>query len=183
AKQIEKYDVEYLEEPCLYYDLEALANVVAKSTVPIGAGEHAHTVHGFRDLIRARAADIFNPDVTVAGGIRETKNICTIADAWGIPVIPHCGGLSAIGLAANLHLCASAINCIKLEYDTKPWQPMRDELITEPIFSLDQVKEGRIKVPTKPGLGIEINEDAFARYPYIKQDLEPDLPNYGVGRL
>lgn len=185
AKAFAESRVAWLEEPVPEYDLDGMAQVVAESPIPIAYGEHTATVHGFRSLIRQRAATVLQPDATVCGGLLEAQRICALARAHGLRVAPHSGGLTAIGIAANLHLCAAIPAVWLLEYDaaSDAEQPLRDRLLAEPILGLERVRDGQLPVPTGPGLGLAIDESAFAAFPYIKRGLEPALPVYGVPHL
>jgi len=182
ANKLSKCDILYFEEPIPPYNIDNLSNLTALSKVPIAYGEQTYTIHGFRDLISRRAADVIQPDATIAGGLLECQKIGTMAEAWNIPVSPHSGGLTAIGIAANLHHCASIANFTVLEYDSVSYQPLRDELLKTPIVSLDRVKDGCLEVPKGPGLGIDVDESVFAKYPY-KPRGPINVPNYGFPHI
>jgi len=183
ARRLEEYDVLYLEEPMPQYDLEALAALRAGTNLPIAYGEHAYTVHEFRDLIVRRAANVLQPDATLVGGLAEARKVCTLAEAWGMPVSPHCGGLTAVGVAANVHLSAAAPTFTVLEYDATPGQPLREELLKDGLFSPDRIADGCLAVPEGPGLGIEVDEAVLAKYPYRQRGQTKDLPGYGTPHL
>jgi D-galactarolactone cycloisomerase len=183
AKRMEEYDVYFFEEPMPQYQLEGYERLCAESPVPIAVGERIYSLPGFELVIRHNAGDLLQPDATVAGGIFECVEIAALARASDRIVIPHIGGLTAVGLAANLHL-AAVIDSPMLEYDLGPYQPLRDELLLDPIFSIDRIRDGCLPVPEGPGLGIEIDEAAFDRFPYAPGDVYPDLfPQFGVGKL
>lgn len=78
-----------------------------------------------------RAASVIQPEATLVGGLREAHKVCALAAAWGIDVSPHCGGLTAVGIAANLHPSATSPTFTLLEYDASPEQPLGDQLLTE----------------------------------------------------
>lgn len=185
AEAFEASGVLFLEEPVPEYDLEGMAAVAAAARLPIAYGEHVSTVYGFRELIAHRAADVFQPDACVCGGLLEAQKICRLAEAAGIPVSPHCGGLTAVGIAANLHLSATLPEVMFLEYDgaSDEEQPLRDELLATPILSLDRVEAGSLRVPAGPGLGVEVDESVFARYPYVPRGPEATMPVYGTPHL
>lgn len=163
AKKFERYDLYFLEEPVPQYNLEALARVKASAEVPIAAGEHVYTKYGFRELIVREAVDVFQPDCNVTGGLLEAKKICAMADAWGIGCVPH-SYASAVGLVAGWHLVASTPNCVMGEMNVAPFDPLRDELLTDP--SIVKVDKGYVKVPKRPGLGIELDQKTLAKYSY-----------------
>lgn len=183
AQQFEAYDVLYFEEPMPQYNLAALTALVESTYLPIAYGEHAYTIHEFRDLITHRAANVLQPDATLVGGLAEARKVCTLAEAWGMPVSPHCGGLTAVGVAANVHLSAAAPTFTVLEYDATPGQPLRDELLKDGVFSPHRIEAGCLAVPEGPGLGIEIDEAVLAQYPYRQRGKTRDLPGYGTPHL
>jgi len=150
----------FYEEPLRPENIEALATVAAKLKVPIATGEMLYTKYEFRDLLVAHAADIIQPDICCAGGLMECKKIAVIAESFYVPVAPH-NPMGPVATAVNVHLATAIPNFLVLEYipDDKP--PRRD-LVKEPL----KVENGYIPIPTKPGLGIELNEEAFAKYPY-----------------
>jgi len=158
ARKIERYEIEWFEEPVSSRDVESLAEVSSKVDIPIAAGEYEHTRFGFKDMITRRAVDIVQPDATIAGGLTECKKIAAMAEAWHIKCAPHVWG-SAVGLVAHLHLIASTSNCLLLEFD-RTFNPLREELAKDPIIC----KNGYVKVPKKPGLGIELNLKALKKY-------------------
>ncbi len=176
ARQLEAYDVLYLEEPIPQYNLDAVAELAASTTLPLAYGEDAYTLHDFRDLITRKAAKVLQPDATVTGGLLEGNKISTLAETWGLSVSPHCGGLTAVGIAANLHLSASAPTFSLLEYAADTEQPLRDELLSEGLFGPDQIEDGCLRAPDVPGLGIEVDESALEKYPYVQRDQSIDTP-------
>jgi L-alanine-DL-glutamate epimerase-like enolase superfamily enzyme len=155
------------EEPMLDTDLEAVGQAAGRSRVPFAYGEHAFTVEDFRELVRHGAASILEPDVTVCGGFIEAIKVAQLARECGCRIMAHCGGLSAVGLAANLHFVASLPDTMPLEYDIQPIQPMRDQLLVDGArFAPEQLHDGALTVPTGPGLGIEVDRAALERFPY-----------------
>jgi L-alanine-DL-glutamate epimerase-like enolase superfamily enzyme len=158
--------VDCFEEPVIPMDLDELARVAAASVVPLAYGEHSFTIYDFRELILRDIARVLNPDASICGGITAAVDVSKLAQAFGFNVSPHCGGLSAIGMAANIHAAAAMPVMDVFEFDSRLVQPLRDELPLEPIFSLDKIIDGCMPVPTGPGLGIEVNEEIIDKYPY-----------------
>ena len=184
AKEMEEYDVYWFEEPIPQYRLNGLERLCEESPVNIAVGERIYSLSGFENVITRNAAHILQPDPTVCGGIYESMEIAALAKANDMKVFPHIGGLTAVGIAAVLHF-ASVIKTDFLEYDSSPYQPLRDELLKDPIFSLDNIEDGYISVPEKPGLGIEIDEACFEEFAYEPgSDVYPDIyPQLGMGEL
>ena len=174
----------YFEEPLPDHDLDEMGRLAAASPIPIAYGEHSFTVHDFRELINHDAAQILQPDAAICGGISEGMKIAEMGHALGRTVIPHCAGMTAIGLAAGVHFAAAMPNFSIFEFDSSPWQPLRDELPTEELFSAEQVVDGAISVPTGPGLGIDIREDLLAEFPYeLDESIAGSFPLYGTPRI
>lgn len=156
---LEEFKVRWLEEPLFPEDVSGSAELVRQRRVPIAGYETIAGRYGYRDLISVRAIDIAQPDATWSGGITESRRIAALASCHNIPCAPHSFG-SAIALAANTHLLASLSNGLILEVDQTP-NALRDELVFEPM-AIDS--EGMVTVSDRPGLGVDLNEDAIARY-------------------
>jgi L-alanine-DL-glutamate epimerase-like enolase superfamily enzyme len=183
AQRIAQYDVLFFEEPVPQPLLNGLARVREASPIPIAVGERVFTASSYQLVAEKRAADIFEPDVTLAGGFLEGLAIADLAKAHGLTVIPHVGGSTAVGIAANAHF-AACIDCPLVEYDIDPYQPLRDEILREPILAMNRLDDGRLSVPDGPGLGIEIEEEAFARFPYRSgKEYAEIYPEHAAGRL
>jgi L-alanine-DL-glutamate epimerase-like enolase superfamily enzyme len=151
--------------------------------VPIAVGERVFTLYGFDLVVDYKAADILQPDVTICSGIMECLQVDALAKTNNMEVYPHIGGLTAIGIAANIHF-AAVVGTHMLEYDFSPYQPLRDELINYPIFSLENLVDGCIRVPDGPGLGIEVDEDTFEKFPFKEGKIYPDIyPQLGAGKF
>lgn len=154
----ERLDLKWIEEPVHPENLEAMAHLRSASPIPIAAGENEFRLHGFRDLFAAGAVDVAMPDIGRAGGLWETRAICFLADAYGIPVSPH-NFSSGILLAATMHLMAAAPNTRLLEMDTSG-NAVYEELLLEPLV----LDDGRVKVPASPGLGVHLPQSLLDRY-------------------
>jgi galactonate dehydratase len=150
----------FVEEPLRPENYDALAKLGRQVTVPLATGEMLYTRHEFRDLIDTGAVDIIQPDVCLTGGLWEMKKIAAMAEAAYMTVAPHnpCGPLAT---AVNVHFAASTTNFLILEYHADDESPRRD-LVDEPIKLVD----GYLELPTRPGLGVDLNIDAFERYPF-----------------
>ncbi|MEM2905107.1 MAG: mandelate racemase/muconate lactonizing enzyme family protein [Candidatus Bathyarchaeia archaeon] len=157
ARQLERYNLLFFEvNP---ENINSLAQLKAEVKVPLATGETLYTRHGFREVFERQAAHIIQPDVVRTGGILETKKIAAIAETYYMPVAPH-NPNGPVATMASVHLAASLPNFQILEYvaEDVPW---REEVAT-PI----EVKRGFIELPTKPGLGIELDEEEVAKHPY-----------------
>ncbi|MGA2664678.1 MAG: mandelate racemase/muconate lactonizing enzyme family protein [Nitrososphaerales archaeon] len=167
ADKLEPYDLLWLEDPISSENASAMAKVSRRSPVPICTGEHKVGRQGFRELVEKQAADILSPDVQKAGGILETKKIADYTDQYYIPLAPH-NIASPVGTVAAVHMSASIPNFLALEFHANdiPWwgKLLRPE--GRPV-----VKQGRIALPSGPGLGIEL-DDAEVRK-HLKKGSRP----------
>jgi L-alanine-DL-glutamate epimerase-like enolase superfamily enzyme len=175
--ELEPYDVYWFEEPLPQYDFDGFKQLKRASTLAIAVGERVFSKHTFKQVIDGGAADFFQSDPTLCGGILAGLDMCKIAQAEGIRVVPHIGGLTGIGMAATLHM-AIAAGCDMMEYDIDPYQPLREELLLGAPFALDKIENGELEAPVGPGLGIEIDEAVFVKYPYKGLPAFPQL--YGM---
>jgi D-galactarolactone cycloisomerase len=166
GRQIEELDIAWFEEPVPPEDLQGYRELKSALRIPIAGGEAEFTRWGFRPLIVERAVDILQPDVCAAGGLSECKKIADMANAFGVRVNPHVWG-TGIALAASLQLIAvlpdnpPSLDPIAplLEFDQSE-HPMRMAVLTEPI----RHEAGWVEVPRGPGLGIEIDRAAIAKF-------------------
>ncbi len=157
----------WIEEPLCPQDLDGYGRLRARASLPIAAGEALYTVHDFKRLVECGGVDVLQPDLSLCGGFWQGRKIAELAHVSHLRLSPHVWG-GAVGLAAALHYIASlpvfphADNIPKpvlLEYDLGD-NPLRTELLRSPIT----IEDGSIAVPEGPGLGIEIDEEAVARY-------------------
>jgi len=150
----------FVEEPLRPENIGALAELARKAPVPIATGEMLYTKFQFNDLIAQRAANVVQPDITLAGGLLEQKKIAALAEANYVVVAPHnpCG---PVANAVNLHFAATTPNFLVLEYIPDEL-PERRMLVDEPMKLVD----GYLELPERPGLGLDLNEEALAKHPY-----------------
>ena len=158
-RRVDDQDIAWLEEPVATEDVEGSAEVAHRLDTPVAGYETETGLGGFRDLISRRAVDIVQPDVIWTGGITETRKVAALAQAHGLPVIPHVFS-SAVASIANMHLIASLPNAGLLEFDQNP-NPLRSELFDEP---LTVGADGKIALPEGPGLGVRLNTATLDRY-------------------
>ena len=186
ARRFEKYNPYFFEEPLSQYDMDSLQRITRESPIPIAMGERVMSLRGFKDLIVNHVGNLYQPDATIMGGISEAMKILSLSEAFDIPCTPHIGGLTAVGISANLQVALAHRNAKLLEIDAWAYQPLRDELLKDPIFNMQDMKDGMMKATEKPGLGIEIDESVLEKYPYIKgTPMYPEdfFHNYGAGTL
>ena len=152
AKLLEPHQPMFIEEPILPGDADGLREIAESTCIPIAAGERLFTRWQFQELIEKRAVRIVQPDLAHAGGISEVRRIAAMAESRDILLAPHCP-LSPVALAASLQIDASCPNFFIQEHVT-----LGETLLTEPFV----VEAGHIKVPERPGLGIELDEGKLA---------------------
>jgi D-galactarolactone cycloisomerase len=166
GRALEELDIEWFEEPISPEDIDGYVAVSTALDIAVAGGENEFTRWGFKDAITRKAMDIVQPDVCAAGGISECKKIAAMATAHGVECVPHAWG-SAIGLAATIHFLASIPDqppCLfpvspMLEFEQEE-NPFRDHLALDPIMQ----RNGTVKVPNGPGLGIEIDRAVIEKY-------------------
>ena len=161
AREIEKYRPFWYEEPVLAENIDALAAAKREINIPVVTGEALYTKFGFREVFEKQAADIINPDICNVGGILELKEIAAMAEPYFVAVSPHNYNSTTIGLAATLQLCATIPNFLITEYFVN-LEEIGNAIARDPW----KVEDGYIQVPTASGLGMELDEEALARYPY-----------------
>ena len=161
ARQMEPYAPFWFEEPVSVRDLGGLAEAKRAINLPVVTGEEIYTKAEFREVLERRAADIVNPDVCNCGGILELREIAAMAEPHHIAVSPHNYNSTAVGLAATLHAAAGMPNFLITEYFVNFEEAAR-AITRVPL----RVEGSHIALPTDPGLGIDLDEDALARHPY-----------------
>ncbi len=165
AKELEQFKPMLFEEPVPPDNLEALKAVRDKSPVAISAGERLYNLRQFKDLFEMRAADYIQPDISHAGGIMELKKIAAVAETYYIPFAPH-NPSGPVANAATLQLaaCCNNFSILEIMYSDVPW---RADVTNEDL----RYEDGYIYIPDKPGLGIEIDEEACLAHPYSSHTL------------
>ncbi len=159
GRALEPYRLYWIEEPVATDDIDGSARVAAALATPVAGYETEIGLYGFRELIARGAVDIVQPDLAWSGGFSECRRIAALAQAHHLMVAPHAFA-GAVLLAASLHFAAATPNALALEFDRNP-NGLRDELLKEP-FQIDA--DGAIPLPERPGLGIELDPAALARY-------------------
>ena len=159
ADVVKPYRPLFFEEPLRPENIEAMGNLHEKIGIPIATGEMLYTKYEFRDVIAARAADILQPDILLCGGLMEAKKIAAMAEAHCLTMAPH-NPLGPISTAVSAHFSISTPNFLILEYRIDSEGPSRN-LLLKPFT----MRDGYLEVPDTPGLGIELNEQAFEGRP------------------
>lgn len=164
AQRFEEYDLYFFEEPLPPENIDAFVELKRSTSTPIATGERYVARHQFRDLLQKYACDYIQPDAIYTGGMNELRKIAMMAETYYCPVIPHnCNG--PVCTAATIHASACMPNFRIMEYIPVP---ERENILVEPLV----FKNGAFELPTKPGLGIELNKEIFDQYIYQPRDLD-----------
>lgn len=169
-KALEPYYPWFYEEVVQALNVDMMAELAKKTSVPLATGERIFTKWGFREILEKKAAMILQPDVCYAGGITELKIIAGMAEAYYLPIAPH-NPQGPCSLAASLQIAGSVPNFLIQERGDNEYA----DLLKTP---LPPVVGGYRPLPTGPGLGITIDEDKLKAQvgeprPYLTQ-FDPD---------
>lgn len=169
-KALEPYNPWFYEEVVQALNVDMMAELAKKTSVPLATGERIFTKWGFREILEKKAAMILQPDICYAGGITELKIIAGMAESYYLPIAPH-NPQGPCSLAASLQIAGSVPNFLIQERGDNEYA----DLLKKP---LPPVVGGYRPLPTGPGLGIEIDEDKLKAQvgeprPYLTQ-FDPD---------
>jgi L-alanine-DL-glutamate epimerase-like enolase superfamily enzyme len=161
GRQLERYDISWLEEPVPPDDLSGYEMIRRGQAVPLAAGESEFGIFGFRDLIERRAVDVLQPEIARIGGFTAALQLGALAYAYNLRIAPHTGFSAGVAHLASLHLAAAIPNFMTYEYmlpellsaDGYTENPLRD-IFTAPF---PEPREGAIDLPQGPGLGLEVD--------------------------
>lgn len=155
----------FYEEPVLPENIRSLAEVKRQIATPVASGERFYDPERFLEALRLGAIDYLQPDVIHVGGLLEAKRVCSLALLHDRPVSAH-NPNGPVCNAMTLQLAASAPNFVMLEtmMSDVPW---RRDIVPEDL----EIQDGHMLIPDRPGLGLELNEAAAAKYPYVPHDL------------
>ncbi len=166
ARAIERFRPMYIEDPIPPYNLDAMAHTAAQMPVPVATGERFIHLHQFQMLLERRGAEYLRPCISVCGGITAGRKIAAMAEAHQVDVIFH-NPLSPINLAACLHLDAAIPNFVIQEYplDTVEFDGMDALRGSQIVTGLAAPDKGFMAIPDRPGLGVDVPDDAVSRFP------------------
>jgi L-alanine-DL-glutamate epimerase-like enolase superfamily enzyme len=152
GRRLEKYDLEWFEEPIPPYDLRGYREVKRGQGLPIAAGEGEFTLYGFRDLLATGAVDVVQPDAGRVGGFTEGMRIAALIQAENLKFAPHTGMCSAVNIVAAMHYAAAAPGFLLFEF-----MELDHPLIDIFTGEMPRPIKGRIELPSSPGLGVELD--------------------------
>lgn len=154
AAALQPYDVLFIEEPAVPGNIEVFKRLKEQVRIPLAAGERDRTIFEVIPYLQNRCLDILQPDCCHTGGITSMKKIATLAEAYYVPIAPHCTA-SFVGIAASLHVVSSIPLFLIHEFypDNHGFNPKG---ISRMNYKIDD--DGYIGLPEGPGLGVEIDE-------------------------
>ncbi len=169
AKRLEKFDPLWFEEPVPPENVEEMARVARSTSIPVATGERLATKYEFARLLEKQAASILQMALGRVGGILEAKKIAGMAEAYYAQIAPHlyCGPIEG---AANIQIDTCSPNFL-IQEGIETWSGFHAEILKEPI----RWEDGYIMPPTKPGLGVELNEELAAKHPYTGKRLHLEM--------
>jgi len=168
--ELKPYNPMFIEEPVLSENNESLDYIYNYTSIPIATGERMFSRWDFKEILHRGVVDIIQPDLSHAGGISEVRRIATMAEAYDVALAPHCP-LGPISLASALHIDFTTSNAFiqesSLGIHYNKGFDLLDYMSNPEIF---KVEDGYIPLITKPGLGVEINEDKLREGQKIGHD-------------
>ena len=178
ANALAPYDPYFYEEPLRPEHIPAWSRLRSQMQVPLATGECLYTRFEFLDLMAAQGADIIQPDICICGGLLEMRKIAAIAEAHYVTVAPH-NPMGPLATAVNVHFAAATPNFKILEY-ILPVDSAWNEWVDEPYLP----KDGYLELRDRPGLGVEVNEDAVNKNEYRHwQRTSPIRPDGSTGYI
>ncbi|MBL8584774.1 MAG: mandelate racemase/muconate lactonizing enzyme family protein [Rhizobiaceae bacterium] len=156
-----EFDIFFLETPLWSDNLEEIAKLAERAPMKIAFGEWLATRHEFKELMDVGHVQVAQPDVGRVGGIGEAKIVCDMAAERDMLIVPHCWK-TGISISATAHLAFVTPHCAFIEYlpPTLAVERLRRELAQEEL----RLENGRIPLPQKPGLGVEVDWDVVRKY-------------------
>jgi galactonate dehydratase len=159
---LEGLDCMFFEEGVHYLNVDLQAKIAKNVKIPMAAGERLYTRWGYRQYFEKQVLDMIQPDLCLTGGLTEGKKVCDYANIYDITVQMHVCG-SPISTAAALQLEAVIPNFQIHEHHTNAIKKANRELCIQDY----QPQKGQYTIPDLPGLGIELNKRAFAKFPHV----------------
>jgi L-alanine-DL-glutamate epimerase-like enolase superfamily enzyme len=158
ARDLEKYHLEYFEQPMPQSCIGESARLRQQTSTPLGLNESVTTPEIVLQILQLRAADVLLPDTYQCGGILGVKKVAALCEAAGVPCVFHCAHDLGLKTAAMLHVVASTPN-FPLANDCT-YYGLEDDIITP----LHRIQRGYLAVPEEPGLGVHVDEAKVAKY-------------------
>lgn len=157
----EEFNVFFCETPLQIDDLDGYARLHREAPMPIAAGEWQNTRFEFQELMDRGLVDVAQPDVGRVGGLTEARRVAEMAARRGRKIVPH-AWKTGISIAASAHLAAVTPHCPYIEFLPADLcdSLLRKELVADEL----EIRDGKIALPRKPGLGVEVDREALRRF-------------------
>jgi galactonate dehydratase len=160
-RRLKSYNIVWCEEPVAPEALDLLKDVKARAFCPISAGERLYTLIDFARLTALKACDVVQMDIAHCGGFTASKKVASMAALSDMTVSPHCS-IGPVAYAAAIHFAYSTPNMHLLESFSEFDVDWRHDLVR----GWNPLENGRVGLPSGPGLGLDIDEAAIAAHPY-----------------
>ena len=171
-RELEKYRPFFVEDPILPENIDEMAYVAAHANVPLATGEHLYTIYDFVQLLERKAVDMVRPDIYCVGGFTGLKKIAILAESCYVGVVPHLNPIPSVHFDAAIYNFTIQESGIPEVIGAAEGMPL--------LKGLPTMEGGYILVPDKPGLGIELNDEAVKEYARLKRP-EPRFPYSAPG--
>ena len=181
--RIAPYRIHFFEEPIPQYQIEGLERLQHSSPIRVAVGERVYSARAFGELARRDAARVFEPDATLNGGLMSCMEIADIAARSSIEVIPHIGGPTVVGLAANLQW-ATAARVRLFEFDIERDQPMITAIGDNPGLGLTDITRRDVDSSARDRVsGWTSTRASWPEHPYVEGETYAELfPEHESGR-
>jgi L-alanine-DL-glutamate epimerase-like enolase superfamily enzyme len=163
GRLLEKYKYRYFEEPVMFDHLEDIKQVADALTLPVSNGEQDYSFYGFRWLLANDGLDIVQPDNYYFGGLIRSMQVARMAHACGKQIIPHMSG-GGLGFLYNSHF----VSCVPNAGEHHEFKGLNTHVRFECKTSPLKVVNGKIKVPTGPGFGVDFDPGWVAKHQTVK---------------
>jgi L-alanine-DL-glutamate epimerase-like enolase superfamily enzyme len=163
GRMLDAHGVCHFEEPCPYWDFEQTAEVtraLGPLQIRVAGGEQDCCLSTWRRIVHARAFDVVQPDVCYVGGLTRALRVAALADAVGLPCVPHSANLTLVTVF-TLHLVAAIANAgpyVEFSIEPTSYYPWQEGIFTPRL----EARDGKVPVPAAPGWGVEINPSWLA---------------------
>ncbi|MCY4070334.1 MAG: galactonate dehydratase [Chloroflexi bacterium] len=166
CQELEPYRPYFVEDPLRVENAASYRNLRRRTAVPLAAGEQYNSKWEFRQVVEEELIDYARVDLCICGGLTEAKKIAAACETHYIDLAVH-NPIGPVATSAFLHLCLSVPNFAVQELPRRPGESLPDLIINQPEW-----QDGYLLPPTSPGLGIEFNPEALAKYPFEISELQ-----------
>lgn len=162
---LEELELEFCEQPIDMHDIEGLASLRQRTKTPIAANQSAWLDYNVLDIVRHKAADVIVSDPHQAGGLSVFRDVAGVCEIAGLPLVKHSFGDLGITTAASLHLLGT------LPEPALAHQTHLELVESDLLMNAFAFENGSLAVPDGPGLGVELDREAVARYARLYEEL------------